>query len=230
MRKNLYVVVTVILFATVAFAQSSGSFAYNAENSNVACVIDQKNGSISGGVPCGNDSTTCIGSASTTIKTNSGSGNVFVVRPSAVVGLLTDVTVKTGSGTSTAYAGVDFTVTAKPLSGQSDPSVQPSIPVTYDARFIQISTNLFDILTSLCTSTGTTSCDGYLTFNESTLSAHSFDWIVSGLQSGNYQLTVDWKPSTGNDAQSSAATCVGPVNLTVQQNKVFSFNGAVNSF
>src|SRR5262249_60939881 len=60
---------------------------------------------------------TCIGSAKAGIKTNSGNGNVFVIRPSAVIGLLTDVTVSsknqsaTGISSSSALAGVDFRVT-----------------------------------------------------------------------------------------------------------------------
>ncbi len=178
----------------------------------------------------------CAGSIQAGIKTNSGSGNVFLIRPSAVIGLLTDVTVQKNStidiGTSSALAGVDFNVDVKSLSGQPQANVIPAFPVTYASRFVQISTNLFNVLGTLCTVVAdpnpvggvTTAVGCYISFNESTVSAHSFDWIASGLASGNYGITVSWDSSLGNFGISRSMTCVGPVNLTVQQNKVFSFN------
>lgn len=171
----------------------------------------------------------CLGTLKAGIKTNSGNGNVFVVRPSAVIGLLTDVSVAKNLtleiGTSSALAGVDFAVSVKPLNNQPDPVVYPSYAITYDARFVQISTNLFNVLGTLCSTT--TGC--FLSFNESTVSAHSFDWIATGLSTGNYGIEVDWTSSLGDFGIARSMTCVGPVNLTVQQNKVFSFN-TINSF
>ena len=184
---------------------------------------------------------TCIGSAKAGIKTNSGSGNVFLIRPSAVIGLLTDVTISSkntstsGISSSSALAGVDFRVSVSPLGGQPTPSLTPSAGqyITYDARFIQISSNLFSAIATNCLAL-TNGC--FLTFAESTVSAHSFDWIAgstfnggSPLGSGQYGVTVDWKPSLGVTGIGQALACVGPVNLTVQQNKIFSFN-TVNSF
>jgi len=162
---------------------------------------------------------------------------VFDIRPSAVIGLLTDVTIssKQNSASSSALAGIDFRVTVKGESGQPDPSLTPSGYVTYDARFVQISSNLFSAIAANCTLL-TNGC--FLTFAESTVSAHSFDWIAGGptgskvpLSSGQYGVTVDWKPSAGGLSVTGigqALACVGPVNLTVQQNKIFSFN-SVNS-
>ena len=171
----------------------------------------------------------CIGSLKAGIKTNSGNGNAFVIRPSAVIGLLTDATVGKNSsisiGTSSALAGVDMGVTVKPLNGQPAVNLYPNYPITYDARFVQISTNLFNVLGALCTTT--TGC--FISFNESTVSAHSFDWIATGLSSGNYGITAQWTSSLGDFGIANSMTCVGPVNLTVQQNKIFSFN-TVNSF
>jgi hypothetical protein len=189
----------------------------------------------------------CNGALQAGIKTNGGSGNVFVIRPSAVVGLLTDLTVSRNGtiniGTSSALAGVDFNVDVKSLSGQPQANVIPAFPITYASRFVQISTNLFDVLGTLCTTvtpTGavngvggvTTAAGCFISFNESTVSAHSFDWIAGApakdgtgtLASGNYGVTVNWSSSLGNFGISRSLTCVGPVNLTVQQNKVFSFN------
>jgi len=186
-------------------------------------VCDVINGFCEGtGICAGTASANCIGHTDVAIKTNSGNGNVFVVTPSAVIGLLTDVTVSSKQlqpATSSAFAGVDFRVTipSKPASATTVPT--PDFPVTYDSRFIQISTNLFQGLSATCTA----SAGGcFITFNESTVSAHSFDWIASNLFSGDYKLTASWTSSLGDFGIGNSATCVGPVNLTVEQNKVFS--------
>ncbi|HYL37675.1 MAG TPA: hypothetical protein VEV17_17300 [Bryobacteraceae bacterium] len=195
---------------------------------------------------------TCGGSIVAGIKTNSGSGNVFDIRPSAVIGLLTDVAVQKNStinvGTSSAFAGVDFSLAVTPPAGAPTPCISPNFSVTYASRFIQISTNLFTVLGNLCTTVTnantvggvTTSVGCFISFDESTVSAHSFDWIVGfpdsnatangnpancgTLSTGVYGIAANWKASLGNSGISEALTCVGPVNLTVTQNKIFSFN------
>jgi hypothetical protein len=240
-RKLFLVLGAIFLCTVVAFGQSSGNFTYGTGGGSTACVMDN-NGNISGGQTCQMNCTlnadgtstctqqsgTCIGNAIAGIKTSSGTGNVFVVRPSAVIGLLTDVTVnsKQNTASSSALAGANFQVTVTPMSGQPAPKVTPSYPITYDSRYIQISTNLFQALSTTCLSI---SGGCFITFNESTVSAHSFDWIVSGLSSGNYGVTVNWADTLGGTGISSSLTCVGPVNMTVQQNKIFNFN-SVNSF
>lgn len=210
------VLATATLIAPMTFGQSSGSF--NFSSNPMQCVLDGSSGTLSGGAT--------VSFLKTTMKTNSGSGNVFVVTPSAVVGLLTDVTIsskQTGSTvSSSAQVGVDFQVTVTPLSGQSNPVVIPSAPVTYEDRFIQISTNLFNAISTQCLANPDGSGGCFLTFNESTLGAHSFNWVVTNLQSGDYGLTVQWKPSSLVQGIGSTASCVGPVNLTVTQNKIFS--------
>jgi hypothetical protein len=163
----------------------------------------------------------CIGSTDVGMKTNSGNGNVFVVRPSAVIGLLTDVTVsskQTQPATSSAFAGVDFSVTVASEPGGATTVPTPNFPITYDSRFIQISTNLFQALSNACLAING-GC--FITFNESTLSAHSFDWVLAPLSSGNYDVRTTWTSSLADFGIASSLTCVGPVNLTVQQNKIF---------
>jgi len=220
--KKMMLVATAFVFAALiapsVFAQSSGSFNY--ASLPMQCVVNSSNGALTGGV------SGTVTSLKTTIKTNSGNGNVFVVNPSAVVGLLTNVTIssKQTSASTSSHAGVDFQVTVTPLSGQPNPVVIPSAPVTYEDRFIQISSNLFTAIATQCLANTDGSGGCFLSFNESTLGAHSFNWVATNLQSGNYGVTVQWTPSTlvsdGNFAQ--AATCVGPVNITVMQNKVFT--------
>lgn len=161
-----------------------------------------------------------MGNAVAGIKTSSGNGNVFVIRPSAVIGLLTDVSLssKQQVASSSALAGVNFAVS---LTGPGKPNVIPNFPVTYDSRYVQISTNLFQALATQCLA-----IDGgcFINFNESTVSAHSFDWIATNLQSGTYAVTTNWADSLGGSGISRSLACVGPLNVTVQQNKVFNLN------
>src|SRR5262249_56460336 len=202
--KKIVTVIGVLAFAnTLALGQSSGNFSYG-YTGGLHCILNHGTGAITGGATCssGTDCSVngctpipaaggvCGGTMNAGIKTNSGSGNVFVIRPSAVIGLLTDVSVQKSStvniGTSSAYAGVDFDVQITPPAGARQPCVTPNFSVTYAARFIQISTNLFDVLGTLCTTVapsnqvgGVTTAQGcFISFNESTVSAHSFDWVV----------------------------------------------------
>ena len=263
--------------ASRVFAQASGSFEYSNAGGLTACVLNNTDGSITGGMPCGpissggtacttnancpsatqtcqgavacivggtecaasgtvcdpvnlvcedtgicsgTASKSCVGSTDVAIKTSSGNGNVFVVTPSAVIGLLTDATIssKQTTATSSAFAGVDFSVSipSEPSGATTLPT--PNFPVTYDSRFIQISTNLFQGLQANCTA----SAGGcFITFNESTVSAHSFDWVLGPLDSGVYDIRATWTSSLADFGIAKSMTCVGPVNLTVQQNKIF---------
>ena len=229
-------VLIAISVSGAAFAQSSGNFSYSTTGNGtnpVACTMNSS-GTISGGFTCQQSCTLnpdgtstcttasgqCAGTAVAGIKTSSGSGNVFVIRPSAVIGLLTDVSLnsKQTAASSSALAGVNFSVT---VTGPGSPQVIPNFPITYDSRYIQISTNLFQTLATQCAAI-TGGC--FITFNESTVSAHSFDWLVTNLQSGTYTVTTSWGDSLGGSGISQSLACVGPVNVTVQQNKVFNFN------
>ena len=243
-RTTLCLAVAIFLRTTIAVAQSSGNFSYGTSpQSQTGCVL-ASNGNISGGEQCqmscnidasGNStctaaSGTCMDHAVAGIKTSAGAGNIFDVRPSAVIGLLTDVTVSskqsgssTGAVSSSALAGVDFQVSVEGPTGPV--KVIPSNWVTYDSRYIQISTNLFQALATQCLAING-GC--FITFNESTVSAHSFDFLAGGpsspLSSGQHTITTTWKSSLGGSGISQSLTCVGPLNMTVQQNKVFSFN------
>jgi hypothetical protein len=107
------------------------------------------------------------------------------------------------------------------VTGPNNPQVIPNFPITYDSRYIQISTNLFQALSTQCLAING-GC--FITFNESTVSAHSFDWLVTNLTSGTYTVTTSWADSLAGTGISQSLACVGPVNVTVQQNKVFNFN------
>lgn len=217
-----------IVVAGPVLAQSSGNFTYSSTGNTVNCQLAD-NGTISGGYTCAASGGTlpapangaqCLGSFTTSIKTSSGAGNLLDIRPSMVVGLLTDVSITKDTQASSALAGVDVGV-----SVDGGATVMPNFPVTYDARYTQISSNLFNALTTACVTTSTTAGAGcFFTFSQSTVSAHSFDWLATNLNSGTYNITMQWTATNKGSGNFAALTCVGPVNLTVQQNKVFNFN------
>src|SRR5713226_10764751 len=139
----LVISILIVTFGSgLSFAQSSGSFNFSADTLSCTDI---------GGTLGGGTTKTAL---KTTMKVSSGNGVALVIRPSAVVGLLTNLSLsgKLGGGISTgsAQAGVTFSVAITPLSGQAKPTVIPSAPVTYDDRFLQISTNLFNTLAN-CT-------------------------------------------------------------------------------
>jgi hypothetical protein len=139
----LSVALVITVFGVVpAFAQSSGSFNYNADTT--ACT--DISGLLGGG--------TSVTSLKTTMKVSSGNGVALVVRPSAVTGLLTNVSLSgkfgTALATGSAHASIQFSVAVTPLSGQAAPKVVPGAPVTYEDRFVQISTNLFGLWCREC--------------------------------------------------------------------------------
>lgn len=206
--KKLYVVVLLFALASLGFAQSSGSFNFNTDTT--ACTDI-------GGLLGGGTAQTAL---STTLKVSNGQGVAVMVRPSAVVGLLTDLSLSGKFGdkisTGAAQATVKFQVTVNPLDGQPAATVTPSDPVVYDDRFMQISTNLFGKLEQ-CTADSPCTFD----FDETTLSAHSFDFVVTNLDTGNYAFTVTWTPVTTATAPNEALACVGPVVLTAEQVKIF---------
>ncbi len=206
MRKVLYLLAMTLVISAVALAQSSGSFNFNSVNTYCTDT---------GGLLGDGTTQTAL---TTTMKVSSGNGVALVIRPSAVVGLLTNLSL-TKTGLASSQAGVNFQVTVTPLSGQAAPTVTPDKAVTYDDRYISINTNLFDAISAQCDLL-VGGC--YFDFNETTLSAHSFDWVVTNLSAGNYQITVTWTPYTTATAPNNAETCVGPVVLTAQQTKIFT--------
>ena len=143
---------------------------------------------------------------------------MIILRPSAVIGLLTNVSVGSKNNTSSAQAGVTFQVS---VSGPGSPKVTPSQPITFADRYIQISTNLFQAISTQCSTLDPVNgC--FFNFNETTLDAHSFDWVVENLSAGNYQLTVSWTPTKATTTGGTALACVGPVMYTAEQAKIFT--------
>src|SRR5215470_2733960 len=162
----------IAIFGSEVFAQSSGSANFAADTT--ACT--DIGGLLGGGAP--------VTSLKTTLHMSSGNGNALIIRPSAVTGLLTNLSISgfQGSGTksASAQAAITFQVTVTPLGNQAAPTVTPSAPVTYDDRFRQISPNLFDRII------GCTVLDPFFfDLNETTPPAHIFNFGLTNLSTEN---------------------------------------------
>jgi hypothetical protein len=226
MRKTSVAVggfVMMTAFATApASAQSSGNFA--ASVATAQCTVSDTDGALGGGI-----SGTLL---ETTLKTPNSGGTALVIRPSLVTGLYTKSKTTATNPVATAVAGVKVRVL---LDGKA---VAPGTPVGstleedgwiyYDKRFQQLSTNIFDQVTECGTLEAPEVC--YIELIQSTLSAHSFDFVVGnsdgGIGGGDHSLKVEWKLEPSAETATEKA-CVGPGVLTVQQVKTFSTGGGI---
>jgi hypothetical protein len=225
-RKMLFLSIATLLCATLALAQSSGNVSWNVDQTQ--CSISCPNGDCIANQATGFN-TTGVASLSTTIQTPTSGSTAIVIRPSAVTGLFTNTKV-TSTTLASAEAGVTVSVKldSKPIPGLSS--------VVYDERLQQLSTNIFqNLYNTSCTTDNngvtTCTCANGQTCNIdlaiSTLSAHSYDFVVlnpNANGTNNHTIEVDFALSTPSSLGSSAAACVGPVTLTVEQAKAFQQN------
>lgn len=256
MKKLAWIVASTVLAAAfaagTALAQSSGNFSSTAVTPSCAILA----GGVLDGPLCPAPSSssppgTACGMMSSTIKTSNGNGVTLKVTPSLVTGLFTDTnllsTNKNSSGITTATADVGIQVC---LTVDSGTVLAPNC-VIYDQRFQQLSTNLFNVVTT-CALAGTTpaACctngpGGTSTCTDpadivtcsvcsiqlilSTLSAHSFDFVVP-VGGGNHTLTASWGVFGSASTGAKVGACVGPGIITVEQVKVFNNSGATLVF
>ncbi len=227
-----------IAVASVALAQSSGNFSATAFDP--ACMINNSDGSFTGtgslcsvtnlpGAPQGTSGTKC-NMMSASVSTSNGNGVTLLVRPSLVTGLFTDTNLSSGnqksSGITTATADVGLQVCVA-VDGSLTTAIMPSPCVIYDQRFQQLSTNLFSVISACTTPTnvGTTTCN--LDLLQSTLSAHSFDFVV-GVGQGTHKVTASWSVFGNVSATGgTVGACAGPGLVSVTQTKVFNNSGTL---
>jgi len=248
MRKR-FVFLAVALASSLAlgtaFAQSNGNF--SATGSKVACVLNDTTGGLSGGLPI-------PGAFIANVSTSNGNGVTLDVRPAFVTGLFTDTKISTSVPTATADVGIKvcISVDGSPIDGSGPSPVLPTPCVVYDQRFQLVSSQLFSQLTE-CTTT--TACDLTATppvacpanftcssttgpgvcLNDlcnfelilSTLSAHSFDFVVPVGLGKPHTVKATWA-TVGNPNTKDAIACLGPGILTVTQVKVFNNSGALS--
>lgn len=212
-------VALIVFAATPLFAQSSGNFAASI---NIAqCVVNDSTGALTDGMT--------VTSLATSIKTPNASSTALVIRPSMVTGLFTKTRITQYDTDAAAVAGVEVRVlldgrVVAPGSGYGKVAGADDGWVYYDKRFQQLSTNLFSKIDTCGTTAGTPDC--FLELVESTLSAHSLDFVAPSVGGGDHTLTVQWRLQP-SDANANEKACVGPGVLTVEQVKTFSTGGGI---
>ncbi len=216
-----------VLASPFASAQSSGNFTANITTTQ--CTINTTPGlPNSGGLSGGSPNHTVL---DTYIKTSSGSGTTLLIRPSLVTGLFnnTEVTGAMETSANSAAVKVFVTLDGNPVA----PATTASPGIIYDQRFQQLSSNVFDQISG-CMMNSNCSID----LIDSTLAAHSFDFVAPNLSQGVHHVQVQWDfvctDNTGTTAPCSTAyttntagACAGPGSITVTQTKAFSQSSGV---
>jgi hypothetical protein len=216
----------IVALGASAFAQSSGNF--TADIAETQCTLATDTGTLGNGLA---GDTVLKG----TIKTPNSSQTALLITPSLVTGLFTNTNISGSSGggkqssSATAQIQVQVTLDNNPVP----PATNGNPSVTYDERFQQISTNLFNQI-SECTSSSPCNLDLLL----STLSAHSFNFVAPSVGGGTHTIEVTWTINcyvngisvacSQSSTTSSAAGCVGPGTLTIQQVQNFSQDSTIS--
>jgi hypothetical protein len=212
-----------VLVSPFASAQSSGNF--TATISAAQCTVNTASGALSGGSP---DMTVL----DTYIKTPNSQFTTLLITPSLVTGLFnnTEVTAAMESSANSAavrvFVTLDGTAVA-PDSGGTSPN-----GIIYDQRFQQLSSNVFNALMSC----GTNPCN--IDLVESTLAAHSFNFVAPNVGGGTHHLQVQWAfqctdnsgttvPCSMAYTTNTAGACAGPGDVTVTQVKTFTQSSGV---
>jgi hypothetical protein len=232
-----------------ARAQSSGNF--SATGTGASCMIDA-GGVLSGGIG--------LGSFTANISTGSGNGTTLDIRPSLVTGLFTRTKIDTSVSTASADIGIKVCITVdgsmanvlptacavydqrfQQISSGLFSQIAACTPVpiagsvcTIDADCAALGTNVTcnnptgNPGAGICVQQNA-SCNFELIL--STLSAHSFDFVVAVDNKKPHEVVASWTLvglPANNTGNSSVASCVGPGILTVTQVKVFNNSGALN--
>lgn len=255
MKKSVVILGIAVLIAVFAsgfaFAQSSGNFSATA--TAASCAIGT-GGAFSGG--------TGVKIFSANISTSNGSGVTLDIRPSLVTGLFTQTKIDTTVSSASADTGIEVCVTVDGSGTGVLPKscvvYDQRFQQISSQLFSQLTACTGGTSTTVCTTdadcsglpTGSTcnnptggagagfcvvppnlACNFDLIL--STLSAHSFDFVVPVDNKKPHVVQATWKvigagPSNANNA--SVASCVGPGILTVTQEKVFHNSGALLTF
>ncbi len=234
---------TLAVTTAAVYAESSGNF--SAIATGAACAIGD-GGGLSGGT------TQHVFTAN--ISTSNGNGVTLLIRPSLVTGLFTETKIDTTVSTASADVGIEVCLT---VDGSGD-GILPSSCAVYDQRFQQISSHLFDQLAECTAAPTTTACTadadcaalgtGFTCDTTagvcigpnplcdfdvitSTLSAHSFDFVVPVSADRPHVIEATWSViGSGAGPSSRVASCVGPGIVTVTQFTVYNNSGALLQF
>lgn len=226
MTSLLAALVLTLAGAAGVSAQSSGNFAASIQTTQ--CTINTVGGLPNSGGLDNHGGGTLL---DTYIQTPNSSFTTLLITPSLVTGLFNNTQVTGAMETSANSAAVKVTVTLDGTPVLPATAATPSI--IYDQRFQQLSSNVFDQISG-CSMNNNCSID----LVESTLAAHSFNFIRVNVGGGNHHLVVTWAfectdtsgttaPCTTTYMTNTAGACAGPGSVTVQQVKAFSQSGGV---
>jgi hypothetical protein len=214
-------------FGTSAFAQSSGNF--TATIMTTQCTVNTANGALTGGTQ-----PPMMPLLDTYIKTPNSSFTTLLITPSLVTGLFnnTQVTGAMESSANSAAVRVFVTLDGKPVPPDDPHATSPGNGIIYDQRFQQLSSNVFESISG-CSANNNCNID----LVESTLAAHSFNWVATNVGGGVHHLQMSWQfQCTSNGAPvacstayttNTAGACAGPGDITVTQTKVFTQSSGV---
>jgi hypothetical protein len=215
-----------VLASPFALAQSSGNF--TARISQTQCTINTTPGQNGGALMPGSSNPTMM--LDTFIKTPNSQFTTLLITPSLVTGLFnnTEVTGAMENSANSATVKVFVTLDGNPVA----PASTGSPGIIYDERFQQLSSNVFDSIAG-CAMTNNCNID----LVESTLAAHSFNFVAPNVGGGNHHLVVSWDFECTNNGTSApcsmayttntAGACAGPGSVTVTQTKAFSQSGGI---
>jgi hypothetical protein len=223
---GIVILVLALFGSSAALAQSSGNF--TARYMETQCTINTVGGLPNSGGLNNNGGGTIL---NTFIKTPNSQFTTLLIRPSLVTGLFnnTQITGAMENSANSAAVRVFVTLDGQPVSPAT--SGQPGI--IYDQRFQQLSSNVFDSIAG-CSMSNNCNID----LVESTLAAHSFDFVAPNVGGGTHQVVVRWEfqctdgsgaptPCTMAYTTNTAGACAGPGTVTVTQTKAFTQSGGV---
>ena len=232
-KTTLLASVVVIILAiglTTGWSQSSGSF--TATINSTQCTINTATGTptsggLSGGIP--------VQMLDTYIQTPNSKFTTLLITPSLVTGLFNNTEASQAMTTSGNSAAVRVFVTldGNPVSPDTGSANNPN-GIIYDQRFQQLSAPFFGQITE-CAMNNNCSVD----LVESTLGAHSFNFVAPNVGGGNHHLVVEWAFECTDNANNqitpcsvayttnTAGACAGPGSVTVTQVKNFSQNAPI---
>ncbi len=227
-----------MLIAPIAFAQSSGNF--SASGSSVACSIGA-GGALSTGI--------VASQFTANISTSNGSGTTL--------GLFTETKIDTSVSTASADIGIQVCVKVDGSSAGILPAPCVIYDQRFQQVSSQLFSQLtactaLPLVGSVCTTDADCVTVGFPTCNNptgalgggicvgpnplcnfdlilSTLSAHSFDFVVPVGSGKPHVVTTSWNTvGSGVVGNSHVASCVGPGIVTVTQAKVFKNSGSLS--
>jgi hypothetical protein len=224
-------IITLAVFgASTASAQSSGNF--TATITQAQCMINTvgglpDSGALSGGSP--------LSVLDAYIKTPNSTFTTLLIRPSLVTGLFNNTQLTSAMDTSANSAAVKVYVTLDgvPVAPDNATVPYPGNGIIYDERFQQVSS---DSLLLLAVCGNTNNC---IDLVESTLAAHSFDFVAPNVGGGTHHLQVSWLfvctdsdgtvvPCSTAYTANTAGACAGPGSVTVTQTKNFKQNSTIS--